>query len=118
MSQPDQKSCTNRKANLGSIVMTLMLAVPMGCVGNDGSTEIEGEATQALSSSFVSSCNGGVVDHFGFDQNMRVFIAQAHANSCNRNSGPPDSNFNDVHWTGQCFNDLSNRNGVITCAHG
>jgi hypothetical protein len=102
------------------IALAALLALPMGCVGSDDGTtdpDTESEATQDLSLSFLASCDPRLSTFSeGIDTaTMRVFVSSAVGINCKKNSGPPNPRST---WSGRCFNDLSNRNGVLTCAGG
>jgi hypothetical protein len=107
---------TKRNTILGGIALSVMLALPMGCVGTDPGDEAQSETMDDLSSSFLMTCTGSVNEVDLDTASMRFYIHDATATSCKRNSGPPNTNFQ--HFVGRCFNDLSNRNGVLTCANG
>jgi hypothetical protein len=109
-----------RMAILGRFALTLILAVPTSCVTSDD-TDAESETSQAVvTQSFTSTCQNGSYT-LGLEMgpgSVSVYTKSARASSCTRNDGSQDSTSSHVHWSGKCFNDLSNRNGVITCAGG
>jgi hypothetical protein len=119
MSPHIRNACQTRMATLGGFALIFVLSLPLGCVSSGDETEAESETSQAATESFTRTCRDGFVDEFGLDlTTMRFFNSKAHATSCTRNNGTENRNSADVNWSGVCFNDLSNRNGVITCAHG
>lgn len=112
-------SCNSRPRHtlLGAAVAAL-LALPMGCATTDDDPDPAGnesETTQQLSASFLLSCDSGSFGQSLDTSTMRLFISSATANGCKRFNGTktgPQS------WSGRCFNDLSNRDGRLTCASG
>jgi hypothetical protein len=102
---------------LGSIALAAPLALPMGCATTDDGdpADTESETTQQLSTSFLQSCDSGGFSTALDTSTMRLFIRSAFANGCRRTNGTKSGSQS---WSGRCFNDLSNRNGVLTCAAG
>jgi hypothetical protein len=112
-------SRTRHTTVLGSIALAALLTLPMGCVGSRDSTgdpgDTEGETSQQLSGSFALSCDSGNFTTLVDPSTMRLFINFAHATGCKRLNG---TKVNPADFHGRCFNDLSNRDGVLTCAAG
>jgi hypothetical protein len=101
-------------------LIAVMLVLPAGCATDDATTgddnPEESTATEKLSASFLQSCGSGSSFHESIDTStMRLFIDSAVGINCKRTSGPPNPR---TTFSGRCFNDLSNRNGVLTCAGG
>jgi hypothetical protein len=113
---------TSKRSILGGIALAALLTMPMACATTDDSdsSDSTSETTEKLSTSFLFSCWSGSFSQGLDTSTMRLFISHANANGCERLNG---SRTGAIQWppgggTGRCFNDLSNRNGVLTCAGG
>lgn len=112
------RSSRSNRSFLGSVALAALLALPMGCATDDGTGPVddpEGETTQELSASFLLSCDSGSFTQSIDVNTMRLFISSARASGCKRFNGTKTGSQT---WSGRCFNDLSNRDGTLTCASG
>jgi len=95
-------------------IVALALAAMVGCAaqpGDDGTDdEATGETSQAVTTSFRSSCFGTRVSRNS--QPVQAIVDAWADSGCRRINGTISG---PQHWSGLCFTDVSNCDGRIVC---